>query len=230
MGAIIRNGIDYSGSINASGVFIDVNRVIKANTTFRGSMSYTATEDCVFVSYLLANTDTVIKIDNKWVGGTYASGTVAFPATYFLKKGQTITSTGNHSSYDSSYMVYGVIQGSNVLPDYSTTEHKTGRKWVDGKDLWEVTLVSTNAVTGTSTTIDISSLNADYVKVVDCNLVDNTSGKTYTPLAWYNGNNSYYGYINSVSSSQIIIGYSEQIRINRGNYGYIITIQYTKAS
>jgi hypothetical protein len=25
-------------------------------------------------------------------------------------------------------------------PDYSTTPHKTGRKWIDGKDIWEVTL------------------------------------------------------------------------------------------
>ena len=230
MGAIIRNGIDYSGLINASGVFIDTSKVIKSNTTFRSSMSYTATEDCVFVSYTLSNGDITVKIDNKWVGGAYASSTVGFPITLFLKKGQTISISGVNASYDSSYTIYGVLQGSNILPDYSTTEHKTGRKWIDGKDLWEVTLVNTNAVTGTSTTIDISSLNADYVKVVDCNLVDNTSGKTYTPLAWYNGNNLYYGYINSVSSSQIIIGYSEQIRINRGNYGYIITIQYTKAS
>ena len=31
--------------------------------------------------------------------------------------------------------------GGGGLPDYSTTEHKTGRKWIDGSDIWEKTLV-----------------------------------------------------------------------------------------
>lgn len=31
--------------------------------------------------------------------------------------------------------------GGGGLPDYSTTEHLTGRKWIDGKDIWEKTIV-----------------------------------------------------------------------------------------
>lgn len=34
--------------------------------------------------------------------------------------------------------------------DYSTTEHKIGRKWIDGSDIWEVTLNIPNFTAGTS--------------------------------------------------------------------------------
>lgn len=34
-------------------------------------------------------------------------------------------------------------------PDYSTIPHKTGRKWIDGKDIWEVTLILDTAISVT---------------------------------------------------------------------------------
>lgn len=44
--------------------------------------------------------------------------------------------------------------GDGSLPDYSYDEHKTGRKWVDGSDIWERTLVYHHP-TQTSATVTI---------------------------------------------------------------------------
>ena len=39
--------------------------------------------------------------------------------------------------------------GGGGLPDYSTTEHKTGRKWIDGRDIWEKTVPMGDVATKT---------------------------------------------------------------------------------
>lgn len=33
----------------------------------------------------------------------------------------------------------GVLSAGGGLPNYSTTEHLTGQKWIDGKDIYEIT-------------------------------------------------------------------------------------------
>ena len=66
----------------------------------------------------------------------------------------TITGSGNASVRKATSELLGVVKaGDGVSVDadgaisgvaYSTTEHKTGRKWIDGKDIYEkvVTLVT----------------------------------------------------------------------------------------
>lgn len=216
MGRVIRNGIDYSGLINANGVFIDTGRVIKANTTFRSSMSYTATEDCVLVSYTLSNGDITINVDNKWVGGAYGSSTTGFPITLFLKKGQTVSITGVNASYDSSYTIYGVLQGSNILPDYSTTEHKTGRKWIDGKDIYERTVdLGQNVDISYTSWTEINADSTDVDLIVDVKGL-NAGGTNY-----------------DIMLGKKVANHKFEAQTSRNNYTAslrYLTMQYTKTS
>lgn len=51
---------------------------------------------------------------------------------------------------------------------YSTTEHKTGRKWIDGKDIYERTIEL--AITSLEDSSTVVAANLDYVDVlVDSN-------------------------------------------------------------
>lgn len=110
---------------------------------------------------------------------------------------------------------------------YSTEEREVG-VWADGKPLYQKTLIDTTALAGTSKVIDISSLDVEFVHVISCEFVDN--GGIYSPITWFNGDNQYYAYINTIGNNQIEIGYSSQIAVKRGSNGYIMTIQYTKTT
>ena len=104
--------------INNSGMFIDVNNVIKEATNFTTSMTYTATEDCYIRLYVVnpSNASVVAKIDNVSVWTTYGTSTLTTDGEgFFVKKGQIFSVTGANSSYDSSYAVYGVQKGSNFI-------------------------------------------------------------------------------------------------------------------
>ena len=68
----------------------------------------------------------------------------------------------------------GTISVSTYTPPvYSTTEHLTGRKWVDGRDIWEKTIVFSEPlnITTSYTTIE-SDTNVDVP--IRCNAVDPT--------------------------------------------------------
>lgn len=39
------------------------------------------------------------------------------------------------------YKIYGIKFGGGSLPDYSTTEQRTGQKWIDGKPVYQKTMV-----------------------------------------------------------------------------------------
>lgn len=52
---------------------------------------------------------------------------------------------------------------------YSTTEHKTGRKWIDGKDVYEKVVVLASAITvGTSWT-DLGVANSEFDTMIYAN-------------------------------------------------------------
>lgn len=111
---------------------------------------------------------------------------------------------------------------------YSTDEREVG-VWTDGKPLYEKVIVDDTALSGTSLTIDTSSLNADYIKVIDFCFVVKPAGEPtiYTPLTYYNG--SGYGYINTVKPTGISVNWTSNISSRTGN-GYICVIQYTKTT
>lgn len=90
----------------------------------------------------------------------------------------TITSSGNASVRKATSELLGVVKaGDGVSVDadgaisgvaYSTTEHKTGRKWKDGKDIYERTIELT--ITSIEDTSTVVATNVDYVEsLIDSN-------------------------------------------------------------
>lgn len=153
------------------GVFIDTENVIKSTTSFTSSMSYTATDDCCIAFYIVGkqSADGLIKIDNKKVGGFFASSIEGFSCAYYLKKGQTITVTNAHASYSSDYTVYGIQTGTKTgVPThhYSTDEQVIGT-WIDGSTLYEKVVHFQNVTFDTqgSAQLDFSGLGSDLIMV-----------------------------------------------------------------
>ncbi len=77
----------------------------------------------------------------------------------------TITGSGNASIRKATAELLGVVKaGDGVSVDadgaisgvaYSTTEHKTGRKWIDGKDIYEKIIVLSNTEIVADSTFNI---------------------------------------------------------------------------
>ena len=116
MGKLILNGRDYSGLINANGVFIDTDVVVKATTTVDNTIeTYTPTQDCAIVANLWtsgANEGSSLAINGvKVITAFSSSGITGLFDSVFVKSGQVITI---ESSGESEYTVYGIQAGSNV--------------------------------------------------------------------------------------------------------------------
>lgn len=129
--------------------------------------------------------------------------------------------------------VLGVVEGSwNKMDapsggvDYSTTEQDTGRKWIDGKNIYQKTIYYAGGTSGGTYTIPhgISNLG----KVVRCDGICNDSRgdnqNMCIPRVDAEGAN--FG-ISSVNDTNIIFSYSS-LWAERLIDLYI-TIQYTKA-
>lgn len=172
MGQFILNGRNYSGITYANGCFIDTDNLITSGQhSSSNPLSYTATSDCYIFSVvaLTQNSSGAVYIDGKQVASWYnGGGTTAFDFGFFLKKGQTITTTQTFSG-DSDYKVYGIQEGSPVtfLSEYAsacydTTEREVGC-WVDGKPIYQRTWEFGSSVlvsysSWTNTTIDSSDI------------------------------------------------------------------------
>ena len=52
---------------------------------------------------------------------------------------------------------------------YSTTEHKTGRKWIDGKDIYEKVVVLESAVTVGTSWSDLGVANSEFDTMIHAN-------------------------------------------------------------
>ena len=182
--------VDVASASGIDGVFIDTSNVIKSTTAFTSSMSYEATDDCCVAFYIVGkqNADGLIKIDNKKVGGFFASSIEGFSCAYYLKKGQTITVANAHASYSSDYTVYGILTRtthSKFQPVIYSTEEREVGVWKDGKPLYQKTLVvpSVGSV-GSSlvTPITINDIPFDFVTVIDANIYD-VNDKRWYPLS-----------------------------------------------
>ena len=105
------------------------------------------------------------------------------------------------------------------LPDYSTTEKKTGQKWIDGKDVWfkvvegDLTSITTRIATGIDTLIQYSG----YVYNSD-----RPDSRLYIP---YNTSSSRTINITSTSSGVAIS--SSQTMVDNYNK-YKTVLYYTK--
>ena len=105
------------------------------------------------------------------------------------------------------------VGGGTSLPDYSTTEHKTGQKWIDGKDIWECTFelsspLSLSSSGFTASSIDVSNMET-FVKVITLS----------------SNGDSYNGVITAVVNNYLAFSHWwNGISIKT------VTIQYTKSS
>lgn len=101
------------------------------------------------------------------------------------------------------------------LSNYATSPHKVGRKWIDGKDIWEVTIEVT--FTSEYANVDLTDLGIDFI-------IPKVEGGFYDS----NGGMVPIDYENSVSiymSSVTVMNVTNRFYSNRPK-GYV-TIYYT---
>lgn len=219
MGKIIRNGVDYSGLIviNESGVFIDTNNVIETLVGDGSMKTYTATEDCVVAGTLVgtSNNSPALLVDGVTVA--YVNQNYTIGACIYIKKGQVLSY--RMASTGTNLKVFGIQQGSNILPDYSTTEHKTGRRWIDGKDIYEKTIPFTfSSAVGDWTLFD-GSVSYDKLLNTECMLINEQYQECHTFVSNYNTVPRWV-----VRSDHKLYYYTNE-SVTRTGY---ITVQYTK--
>ena len=110
----------------------------------------------------------------------------------------TITGSGNASVRKATSELLGVVKaGDGVSIDadgaisgvaYSTTEHKTGRKWVDGKDIYEKVIDFTGALGNTAVTL---ASDIDYISDIinGVCIADNVAEGISPIVLWLDGTN-----------------------------------------
>ena len=152
------------------GVFVDVNNKIQADTSFFDSASYTATEDCFVGMYLVgySSADVQVKIDNKRLFEDYFNNVMGEGHLVCLRKGQTITITGTSTQYESYYVVYGVIGGSNPIfapVIYSDEEREVGI-WRDNKPLYQKTVTWDNPTLGRVDNLPHGIVDVDHIHIL----------------------------------------------------------------
>lgn len=109
-----------------------------------------------------------------------------------------------------------------MVPNYSTTEQKTGQKWIDGKDIYFKTVEVDNPVsTGTPTSV---SHGADVDNIVKFDGYSVNSG-VFMPITYFASLN-YYAMVYASASSIIY-----DVKWNNTQFEKIVvTIYYTKMS
>ena len=209
-----------AGGVNGSSPFIDGANPILENVGFYSSYSYTATENCYVFLYLVrSNSAVFVGIDGTEFPVVYGLNSNGDSYSCYLQAGQTLTVRGASSSGECGIWVFPLLGNS-----YSTTEHKTGRKWIDGKDIWEKTIHITEGSEQTAKvyTTEIASLSIDHVMLSHAEIKFGSAGGN----GWYSAPYYYDTGHNScvaVSPTELVIRsigwkYTEAY----------VTIQYTK--
>lgn len=142
----------------------------------------------------------------------------------------TITGSGNASVRKATSELLGVVKaGDGVSVDedgaisgvaYSTTEHKTGRKWIDDKDIYEKTFQYTP--TSAESHIELNT-SMDAVISIIGTLHDETSNNYFDVNGYLTSSTFMYAYVNTNDSKLMY-----RIPNNLVNMAHTVTIQYTK--
>ena len=128
--------------------------------------------------------------------------------------------TAQKKEYDTYQITNDYTEGSGGLPDYSTTEQKTGQKWIDGKDIYfKVLDLSSNQITlqhdsWVSTTVAATGIDT----IIDGNVIALTNGDESLVLKHYE-----IGIINGYIS----VCLTTSVGARRMSY---VTIYYTKSA
>ena len=126
--------------------------------------------------------------------------------------------------------VYATKEGGSggSLPDYSTEEHKTGRKWIDGRDEYEKTIVDSYTGTfGGAHDIPHGVSNIDLVTCVTGYLLDTMEPNLAYVLPRIDGGNGANIGVFFVNDTNVTLSVSSAFGTNR-IYGAVITLRYVK--
>ena len=126
------------------------------------------------------------------------------------------TPTQGSSNAVSSGGVYTALQGVSPI-DYSTTEQNTGKKWIDGKPIYQISTLASG-----SDLFDVNTLSIDKLIKVEA------LGSDYSG---YDGNKWTIEGVSSDSSRLIYWNSSSGKITYAGSYPiYVATIWYTKTT
>lgn len=219
------------GGGNVYGAFIDINRVIQAETAVSAGTraSYIAPEDC-FVRAKLWRSSTAgtsISIDGVEVFTNYSTtGTSALYATFPIKAGQTLTVDAT-AGQACSYTIYGLTFGTQNIftPQIYSLEERVVGVWVDNKPLYAKTYDLTNqALTNNAWNNNILGTSGINIKAYDGYF--NLGTAQWFPYSYYRGSTEFFTSVNGGADV------SARPNMNAGTpiYAGIVTILYTKDS
>lgn len=214
-----------AGGVNGSSPLVDYGNPIIENVGFYGSTSYTATENCYVFLYLVRSSTAVfVGVDGTEFPVAYGLNSNGDSFSCYLKAGQVLTVRGASSSGECGIWVFPLLGNS-----YSTTEHKTGRKWIDGKDIWEKTYVlNSTDISGRYINVDVSALNIDTCVHVGgiCDRIVPNIGKLTYEFNSYEAD--YYRTYVAYSDFNKVVQYFIRYSTGESTTQQIITLQYTK--
>ena len=112
-----------------------------------------------------------------------------------------------------------VINTLNEERSYSTEEHLTGKKWIDGKPIYKKTFTGATSEAGFNGVASLTSLNIDKVTNIE-QIYENND---YVLTHYYYGNSNCYRAIIR-KSDKVLIVESNDVGVN-----FRVTLEYTKS-
>ena len=82
---------------------------------------------------------------------------------------EEISILGSQNTHQAQDITDIKAQLTELAGAYSTTEHKTGRKWIDGKDIYEKVVVLESAITVGTNWTNLRVSNADIDVMIHAN-------------------------------------------------------------
>ena len=129
------------------------------------------------------------------------------------------------------YVLYGSIEPEKLAHpnNYSTSEHRTGRKWIDGKDVW------TKTVTGNITVSANIRSSSELVTGVDAliggkgGFKEDASANVFVsiPGSRINSSNNTTGFSSILNVDGVVSLYTRS-EYNRNTAPFYVVIEYTK--
>ena len=128
----------------------------------------------------------------------------------------------DYSIDDTEGAIYAPVETAGII---STNETKVGT--LNGEDVYRKVFSSTSAISGTSTEIDVSSLNIKQpLRAVVTTLIVDDGVNIYTMLPINDGVT--YAYVDTITASSVTIKHTSGFATNRAADGYTLILDYTK--
>lgn len=118
-----------------------------------------------------------------------------------------------------------ILNTINEQRSYSTDEHPTGKKWIDGKDIWSKTVVIGVLPNSSSITVAHNILNIDKITKLEC--FSRTNSGLTIPIPYAPSDNVSNGVGFSADKVNVYVGTG----IDRSNFtDTTCTLEYTKTT